>query len=145
MTIQEGLRDFEKFFLGKGSISFAPVKALERDWEFTTSHPALIIFGEIAQDVTRENPLACIRVKTEKGIVKHYLVHASIIRKARLMLGDTSLDLPFSINIISDSVCLVENASLSEKAMINWCKAIKNKTWAGTENIAKVHVGIPKI
>ncbi len=114
---------------------------IERNWKFTVSNPIMVNVFEITKDLSRENPVAFIRVNSGPDENTLSVVfHTSIIKKAKF-IGE----LPFNVDQIAPELFFVFHCKKTESEIIAWAKGIKNNTWGKHLKPSKVTVGIPKI
>lgn len=120
---------------------------INRNWSFDVKHPDMVVFEEIAQDLSRENPIIFVTANNGQKKTLSVIIHHSIITKAGITRNDlpTGKSLPFNALPIGNGAFLVKNIKVTQSEIVNWAKAVKAKMWNKSGSPAKIEVGIPKI
>lgn len=107
-------------------------ETVTKSWSFNISSPEAIDFFEIRQDLTRDNPMAKVEFKSEKGDRKHYVViHESLIDKA------TTLQIPDPVGNFYDPY--VELTAPSDYALwTGWARRVISAKWNGEKGVVTV-------
>ncbi len=114
-----------------------------KSYNFSVGDTALINYGDIASDLTAENPLALVTVDPRKGGVEYYAVlHTSLTDKIKaLSVLGLAGDLP---SIICDGnknlirLCGVEEFG----KLIEFSGRVKRLEWPGKANVS---ISIPQV
>jgi hypothetical protein len=105
-------------------------------YEFTISHPNLLDFEEISNELTRENPVAIVHIGSSDV---NMIVHRSIILKNRVFCSD------YPTSELSNRNILIKLNKNDIKDMINRIKKIKKSMYYKGKLYKNITVAFPKI